>query len=191
MDQLHINGIFEYYVDTVHHITITYIINTHREKDMIFCKNCGKELATDAVKFCNYCGLSVNDSSSVATSTFNASSMREGSIQRPTGVSILSILFIISGILSIIGIGIVSIIIGWGMWKGRSWAWTGFIILTLLGTVGSIISILILLFSPPQQQLVSNDVIYVIIGPIIGIGLSVLLLYYIYRPHVKAYFDKS
>ncbi|MER5175634.1 MAG: hypothetical protein ABJB76_00165, partial [Candidatus Nitrosocosmicus sp.] len=105
---------------------------------------------------------------------------------------------IISGVLGIIPfvMGIISIVIGWGMWKGRRWSWSGFIILTLVGVVVNIIRFIPILFlSQSGQMLSSNNAITVILGSIIGIsigiGLSVLFIYYIYRLHVKAYFNKS
>ncbi|MER5191001.1 MAG: hypothetical protein ABJB76_04755, partial [Candidatus Nitrosocosmicus sp.] len=109
-------------------------------------------MISDTDEKCSYCVVSLNDSPfpsssspPAATSDYNKPNMKGNyQIQRPTGVSILSVLFIISGLFSITGIisgvlgiipfvmGIISIVIGWGMWKGRRWSWSGFIILTLV-----------------------------------------------------------
>ena len=120
---------------------------------------------------------------------------------RPTGVTILAILEIISGIIAIafalffgammgsmgssmfgnggaaiIGViggivvvlGLISFVMAWGLLKGKSWAWTITLILTIIS----------LIFDLPSMN-------------IIGIIIDVIILYYLYRPHVKAYFGKS
>jgi hypothetical protein len=126
--------------------------------------------------------------------------------RRPTGVSILSVLFIIGGVLSIIGIfsgiqgilsfvfGIAYIIIGWGMWKGKRWSWSWFIILTIVGVAMSVISIGFIITSGGFQRLTGNDMHNLILGfsivISIEIGISLLLIYYFYRPHVKLFFGK-
>ncbi len=114
---------------------------------------------------------------------------------RPTGVTILAILEIISGIAyfgagsmfatmsgmmgidvaayagavsgGMIALGIASFIMAWGLLKGKSWAWTITLILTIIG-------------------LASNAVSF----NVIGIIINAIVLYYLYRPHVKAYFGK-
>ena len=125
---------------------------------------------------------------------------------RPIGVSILSILFIIGGILSIIGIfsgiqgilsfvfGIAYIIVGWGMWKGKRWSWTWFIILTIVGVVMSVISIVFIVLSGGFQQLSGYQAHNLIVGfsiiISIEIGISLLIIYYFYRPNVKLFFGR-
>ena len=62
-----------------------------REKDMILCKNCGRELNSDTGEKCSYCGVSLNDSpfsssSPAPTSDYNKPYMSGiYQIQRPTG----------------------------------------------------------------------------------------------------------
>ena len=67
----------------------------------------------------------------------------------------------------IIAIGIVSFIVAYGLLKGMGWAWTLTVVLSIIsiatGNIGGIISIII----------------------------SGIILYYLYRPHVKAYFGKA
>ena len=125
---------------------------------------------------------------------------------RPTGVSILSILFILGGILSIIGIfsgiqgilsfvfGVAYIIVGGGMWKGKRWSWTWFIILTIVGVVMSIISIVFIVLSGGFQRLPGYETHNLLIGfsiiISIEIGISLLIIYYYYRPHVKLFFGR-
>jgi len=118
---------------------------------------------------------------------------------RPTGVTILAALEIISGISAIgagalfgsmsdmmsdmmeiefgayagaisggmIVLGIASFVMAWGLLKGKSWAWTITLILTIISLISGLVSI-----------------------NVIGIIINGIILYYLYRPHVKAYFGK-
>jgi len=116
-------------------------------------------------------------------------------ISRPTGVAILAGLEIFFAILSIIGglvligtgatmqglfgglaalfglgiliLGIIALAIGLGLWFGKTWAWW-------LALFFGIVNILVDLFSLPVS--------------IIGLAIQLVILYYLTRPHVKAYF---
>ena len=126
---------------------------------------------------------------------------------RPTGITILAILQIISGIIAIafgavfgallgglemdvgtdmmmlgnefaglfgimggvmIALGLISFLIAWGLLKGKSWAWTITLILTIISLVIDISSF-----------------------NIIGMIIEIMILYYLFRPHVKAYLGKG
>jgi len=120
---------------------------------------------------------------------------------RPTGVTILAVLEIISGAIAItfgiffgammgsagmgmmgrdygavmglissvvVALGAVSFVMAWGLLKGKPWAWTVTLILTIIS----------LIFDLPSVN-------------IIGLIIDVVILYYLFRPHVKAYFGKS
>jgi ABC-type glycerol-3-phosphate transport system permease component len=86
--------------------------------------------------------------------------------------------FLGGGILAIggilIAIGILSFVVAYGLLKGRRWAWTLTVILSIISIVLSAISIAA--GSVPS---------------IISIIISGIILYYLYRPHVKAYFGKT
>jgi hypothetical protein len=60
------------------------------------------------------------------------------------------------------------------MLKGMSWAWTLTVVLSVISIVLNAVS------------LVSGN-----FGGIINIIISGIVLYYLYRPHVKAYFGKG
>jgi len=79
---------------------------------------------------------------------------------------------VIGGVL--IAIGIVSFIVAYGLLKGMEWAWTVTVILSIASIVLNAISIA-----------TGN------LGGIVSIIISGIILYYLYRPHVKAYFDKA
>ena len=117
---------------------------------------------------------------------------------RPIGITIIAILMIISGILFIIGgigltalsvlslaflaggigtiiLGIASLVVAWGLLKGAGWAW----IITLIITIISIIVNIVSLFASGNT------------AQIIGIIINGIIIYYLYRPNVKAYFGRS
>jgi drug/metabolite transporter (DMT)-like permease len=137
--------------------------------------------------------------------------------QRPTGVTIVAILIIIGGILfllagigtvtlgalffqeiiavvfAIIGaillaVGIGYLVVSYGLLKGREWAWTITIILLFIGIGIDIVSIVYGSF------VINMDIVTFLTsnsGSFVSLAISVLILYYLYRPHVKSYFGKT
>jgi len=132
--------------------------------------------------------------------------------KRPTGVTILAVLEILSAI-ALIFLGFVMLILGdvaiamlglttpipglvpaalmvvacimfvlallylfivWGLWEGKGWAWTVALVFVILGMLSSVISML----SGSYQN-------------VIALLIQVLIVYYLYRPQVKAYFGKK
>jgi len=106
---------------------------------------------------------------------------------RPLGVTIIAILMIIVGILSIAGgailfllggfvlvaVGIASIVVAYGLWKGKRWAWIITLILSVIGLI--------------------SGIIYLALGKFQEIGhviINGVIIYYLYRPNVKAFFGK-
>ena len=65
-------------------------------------------------------------------------------------------------------VGLLSFIFAWGIWNGKGWAWTLTLIFTILGLIGALISF-----------------------NIISLLIDVIILYYLTRPQVKAFFGKS
>jgi uncharacterized membrane protein HdeD (DUF308 family) len=112
----------------------------------------------------------------------------ESQKHRPLGVTIIAILTAVGGIvfltsgvvLLLIGIGVIFLVIGvaflvvaYGLWKGKGWAWTITLILSVIGIILAIISLAI-----------GNA------GAIISIIIHGVVIYYLYRPNVKAFFGK-
>ena len=112
----------------------------------------------------------------------------ESQKHRPLGVTVIAILTVIGGIiflasglvLLIIGIGIILLALGiaylvmaYGLWKGRGWAWTITLIVSAIGIIVGIASI-----------------IFDNLGGIITIIINAVVIYYLYRPNVKAFFGK-
>jgi hypothetical protein len=108
--------------------------------------------------------------------------------QRPLGVTIIAILAIIGGIallssgavLIVIGVGFVLILLGiayfvmaYGLWKGKRWAWTITLIISVISIISGIFSI------TTRHYEVIIDII-----------INAVVIYYLYRPNVKAFFGK-
>ena len=119
---------------------------------------------------------------------------------RPIGVTIIAILTIIGGIgflasgiaavvaapflsdmeglsagigAALIALGIAYFVMAYGLWKGKGWAWTITIILSFIGIALGFASIV-----------VGN------IGAIFHLIINIIVVYYLYRPYVKAFFGK-
>ncbi len=81
-----------------------------------------------------------------------------------------------SSILGIIGLflavlGIIFLIVGYGLWKGMNWAWWLSVILLALGVIANGLSLL------------SAN-----ISAILPFIIGAIILYYVTRPRVKSYF---
>ncbi len=63
--------------------------------------------------------------------------------------------------------GVAALIVSYGLWTGKSWAWWIYIIMLILGILSSLLSL-------PHG--------------IVGIVINGLIIYYMTRPHVKQYF---
>ncbi len=70
-------------------------------------------------------------------------------------------------------LGVAYFFVAWGLLKGKPWAWTVTLILTIIDMAMGLISI------------ITNPL------SIIGLIINGIILYYLFRPHVKAYFGKG
>jgi hypothetical protein len=96
---------------------------------------------------------------------------------------------LLGAILIVIGVGY--LVMSYGLLKGKGWAWTITIILTVISIAIQIVSgitnsIIVASISNYGASIMSG-----LIGQIIGIAINIIILYYLYRPHVKAFFGKS
>jgi predicted membrane protein len=91
-----------------------------------------------------------------------------------------------------LAIGIGYIVMSYGLLKGKGWGWTITIILIIIGIVIQIVSTSVITTSSVEN---TKNVISGIVGsitfPLIGIAINIVILYYLCRPHVKAYFGKA
>jgi hypothetical protein len=113
---------------------------------------------------------------------------------RPLGVTIIAILAVIGGIGSVLSgfaimaiipllgiifgglliiIGLAYFVVAYGLWKGLNWAWNITLIVSVIGIIVGLGSIV-----------VGN------IGALFHLIVNVIVIYYLYRPNVKAYFGK-
>ena len=107
------------------------------------------------------------------TSTGDQTSMPQSQIPSSIPVEYLGIASLAVGTILII-IGIVSLIVAYGLFKAKKWAWTGNVALSIVSIAMGIVSI------------ATGS-----IGSIVGIVISGAILYYLYRPHVREYFGKK
>jgi hypothetical protein len=115
---------------------------------------------------------------------------------RPTGVTILGIFAILIGLFGIFGgivlltssdivivslsafavlVGILYLAVGIGFFRGDGWAWILGIIVSIIALVRNVI------------EAVTTSVIFALPGII----FALIIIYYLTRPHVKAYFGKN
>jgi hypothetical protein len=86
---------------------------------------------------------------------------------------------------------VVIAVVSYGLLKGMGWAWTIEVILTLIAIVIQIISVVSASLVSASYISDLNALVSGIIAHIIGIAINGVILYYLYRPNVKAYFGKS
>jgi zinc-ribbon domain len=165
------------------------------------CPKCGSTVEASA-QFCPSCGASLAPTGSIpamtTTGTFGgAVPPTRGT--RPTGVTILAVLEILGGLallaggalLAVVGaiagsgliggaggilviLGLLSFVVTYGLWTGKGWAWRIALILSVVGIIFGAISI--------AEGLT---------GSVIGIIINLVVIYYLTRPYVRAYFGRS
>ncbi len=171
----------------------------------MFCKNCGNE-APDNYRFCPACGKSIELVPSMSEPVMQK-------VPRPTGITILAILQLIIGIffaIAAIGIEAVSSMGGMSAMKGMSYfgEMTGAlvniiaIILMILAVFAFIISgalfsgkkwgrTIVIIFSIMDLIFESVSIVGGNGFAVAGIILDLVILYYMWRPHVISYFNRG
>jgi hypothetical protein len=104
----------------------------------------------------------------------------EGSSTEAADIAALGMVPMILGIGMVI-IGIIYLIVSYGLLKGKGWAWTITIIVMIIGIVIQIISAI-------STGLLTSSLTSAVATHIIGIIISGIIIFYLYRPHVRAYF---
>jgi len=87
-------------------------------------------------------------------------------------LEILATVLIVAGAIIVI-MGLVGIVISWGFWTGKQWAWIVGVIFYIVGTVISVVGMVWSLTN------------------VIGVIIGVVILYYLFRSNVKAWFGKT
>lgn len=75
--------------------------------------------------------------------------------------------------IGLVVLGIAYLVMAYGLWRGKRWAWTITMILSLIGIVLGAVSI------------VTGN-----IAAIFNLIINAIVLYYLFRPHVKVFFGK-
>ena len=99
----------------------------------------------------------------------------------------IGMILLVTGIAFVV-IGIDYLVVSYGLLKGKEWAWKITIMLTILSIAVQVISgiansILTLSITNDDSAVAPG-----LMGQIIGISINLVILYYLYRPHVKALF---
>jgi hypothetical protein len=95
-------------------------------------------------------------------------------------IASLSFLPMILGIIMVI-IGIIYLAVSYGLLKGKGWAWIVTVIVTIIALIVQIVSAIII-------GLVSGSIEAALVSHVIGIIIDGVIIFYLYRPHVRAYF---
>jgi hypothetical protein len=148
----------------------------------LYCTHCGAKIEPNS-KFCPSCGRATP----LAAAQEKTTTAVVTPLSCPDGVTVIGILSILAGIgtfilaaiagaigVILIPISIVHFVVAYGLLKGRPWAWTLTVIISIIAIVLNVLTIAILS-----------------ILSIISIIFEAIILYYLYRPHVKAYFGKT
>ena len=91
----------------------------------------------------------------------------------------------------VLAVGIGYLVVSYGLLKGKGWAWTITVILTIIAIGVQIVSgITASMFNASFTE-DTNTFVTGIIAQIVGIAINGVILYYLYRPNVKTFFGKS
>ena len=114
----------------------------------------------------------------------------DSSSSRAAGQFLGIIAATVGGVLLAVGVGY--LVMFYGLLKGKGWAWTITIVLLIIGIAIQIVSTAVgSVFTASLHNDNGNSALSGVVGAIIGIAINIVILYYLYRPHVKAYFGKA
>jgi hypothetical protein len=91
----------------------------------------------------------------------------------------------------VLAVGVGYLIVSYGLLKGKEWAWIITVILTIIAIAVQIISGITASMFNESFIDDTNSFVTGIIAQIVGIAINGVILYYLYRPNVKAFFGKS
>ena len=91
----------------------------------------------------------------------------------------------------VFAVGVGYLIVSYGLLKGKGWAWIITVILTIIAIAVQIVSGITASMFNASFIDDTNSFVTGIIAQIVGIAIDGVILYYLYRPNVKAFFGKS
>lgn len=178
------------------------------DNDLPFCPNCGAQIDPNAT-FCPYCGTRltpqpINPATPQPTQPTPYSQTPQYNPPppsypytnepthrtRPTGVTLIAILAVINGISYILSedpiallIGAIWFILTYGLLTGKRWAWPltlAFMVVDAIFNIFGLLSIFSLTLDAAELAFSASL-----------LALDLVILYYLTRPHVKAYFGRG
>lgn len=90
----------------------------------------------------------------------------------------------------VLAVGVGYLIVSYGLLKGKGWAWIITVILTIIAIAVQIVSGITASMFNASFIDDTNSFVTGIIAQIVGIAINGVILYYLYRPNVKAFFGK-
>ena len=91
----------------------------------------------------------------------------------------------------VLAVGIGYLVVSYGLLKGKGWAWIITVILTIIAIAVQIVSGVTASMFDASFVDDTNSFVTGIIAQIVGIAINGVILYYLYRPNVKAFFGRS
>lgn len=91
----------------------------------------------------------------------------------------------------VLAVGIGYLVVSYGLLKGKGWAWIITVILTIIAIAVQIVSGVPASMFDASFVDDTNSFVTGIIAQIVGIAINGVILYYLYRPNVKAFFGRS
>lgn len=91
----------------------------------------------------------------------------------------------------VLAVGVGYLVVSYGLLKGKGWAWIITVILTIIAIAVQIVSGITASMFNASFIDDTNSFVTGIIAQIVGIAINGVILYYLYRPNVKAFFGKS
>jgi cation transport ATPase len=91
----------------------------------------------------------------------------------------------------VLAVGIGYLIVSYGLLKGKGWAWIITVILTIIAIAVQIVSGVTASMFDASFIDDTNSFVTGIIAQIVGIVINGVILYYLHRPNVKAFFGRS
>lgn len=91
----------------------------------------------------------------------------------------------------VLAVGIGYLVVSYGLLKGKGWAWIVTVILTIIAIAVQIVSGITASIFNASFIDDTNSFVTGIIAQMVGIAINGVILYYLYRPNVKAFFGRS
>ncbi|GBC73242.1 hypothetical protein HRbin04_00639 [archaeon HR04] len=96
--------------------------------------------------------------------------------------TVFTILLLVIGPIVLV-LGVTNFVVSYGLFKGKEWAWAIAVLVLIMGIAITAVQMAI-------TKWIGTDAIGNVTGSVIGIVINGIILYYLFRPHVKTYFRR-